>query len=359
MTSAELRLRGPQPHDPVDPAATHVASLDGVRAVAVLAVVAFHAREDLMPSAYIGVDLFFVLSGFLITGILAREVGRTGRVALGRFYLRRALRLFPALLTVCLVAGLVFWLVPGLAHRDDSLLGIFTALTYTSSPVAASGTVLGWMLHTWSLAVEEYFYLVWPLALVLVARRRRPVVAVALLTGLAVVWRLLAAYATDWSPARIYYAPDTRAEQLLIGCLLALLLRAGMIRVGSRATTLAALSFVLFSLLPGELGQPLYLGGGSTLVALAAAVLIAGLVQHPDQPLARLGSTPLLGWIGRRSYGLYLWNLPVVGVVVASPLPGPLMVPAQVVLTFTLAALSFRLVEQPFLRAKDRVAAPV
>lgn len=341
---------------PDRPAEGYAPCLDGVRAVAVLAIVAFHARSDLLPGAYIGVDLFFVMSGFLITGILLREIERTGRVGLGRFYLRRALRLGPALVVMCAIVGVGFWLLP-VTDREASLVGTAAALTYTSSPLAAAGVDLGWMVHTWSLSVEEYFYLVWPLALVYLARRRRPLLAITLLTAVAIGYRLVSAHTTGWSLARIAYAPDTRAEQLLIGCLLAVVLREGLLRVRSWHAALAALAFVAFTLLPGEIGAPLYRDGASTLIALASATLIAGLLQHPDQPLSRLAATPVLVWIGRRSYGIYLWNLPIVALVAATPLPGPASTAVKLALSFAIPAISFVLVEQPFLRLKDRYAA--
>jgi peptidoglycan/LPS O-acetylase OafA/YrhL len=329
--------------------------LDGLRAAAVVAVIVFHARGSWFPGGYIGVDVFFVLSGYLISSILVREHDATGQVSMRRFYVRRALRLVPALVLLSAVVAVAFALVPGVEDRAATLVGVATALTYTSSLVAAAGGDLGWMLPTWSLSVEEYFYVAWPLLLVVLLRRRRPLVWVALLTGLAVVYRLAAGLLSDWSIQRIAYGPDTRAEQLLIGCLLALVLSRGRLRIASWQVLGGVLFLAAFLVVPPDLGGPFYRSGGSTLVALAAALVIGGLSLEPQGWLARIASTRPLVWIGQRSYGLYLWNLPIIGLVAATAVPEPFQMPVKLVLSFVVPALSYRYVEQPFLRLKTRL----
>lgn len=329
----------------------YLPQLDGIRAVAVLTIVAFHARTDLIPGGYVGVDLFFVLSGFLISGILLREVDQTGGIAFGGFYAKRALRLFPALVLMCAVVGVGFWMLD-VSDRGESLHGILTSLTYTSSVLAASGDDLGWMVHTWSLSVEEAFYLAWPLALLLVARSRHRVEWLLAITSAAVGYRLAAGLSTDWTISRISYAPDTRAEQLLIGATLAAILMARRVRVPLPVVVTCALAFPVFALLPASVGGELYRDGGSTVIALAAAVLVAGLMQ--PGVLARIASLPPLVWIGQRSYGIYLWNLPIVALVAATPVPSSAQIPVKLALTIIIPALSYRFVEQPCLRLKGR-----
>ena len=131
-------------------AGAHLPQLDGIRAIAVVTIIVFHATS-LLPGGYIGVDLFFVLSGYLITRILLREIDSSGRISMMNFFARRALRLLPALFAMCVVVAPLFVLLP-ITERSASLLGVFGALTYSSSLLADTGHDLGWMIHTWSRA---------------------------------------------------------------------------------------------------------------------------------------------------------------------------------------------------------------
>ncbi len=338
----------------MQPSGGYRPALDGLRAVAIAAVVLFHDVVTWVPGGYIGVDVFFVLSGYLITGILLRETDLRGGVSFRNFYVRRALRLFPALL---LLAGLLitaYLLLLDGADRRESVIAALAAVTYTSSPLAAAGYPLGSMLHAWSLSVEEYFYVVWPAVVVLVARARRHRLAiVAGITVAAVAYRLGAALA-GWDLERIYYAADTRAEQLLIGSLLAVVLARGTLPVRAWHGVVAAAALLAFAVTPADLTAPLYRYGGSTLVALAAATLVVLVVQRPDGAAARLLSTAPFTWVGKRSYGIYLWNPPIAALVgFALPQQVPAL-PVVLVLTVVIPALSYRFVEEPFLRMKDR-----
>jgi peptidoglycan/LPS O-acetylase OafA/YrhL len=331
-------------------------ALDGVRAFAVLAVVAWHARGQWFPGGYIGVDIFFVLSGFLITTILLAERERTGRISVGSFYLRRALRLFPALFLMCAVVAVALLLLPGIAERSATLLGVLTAVTYTSSLVAAAGSseTLGWMIPTWSLSVEEYFYLLWPFALLAAtSKRARHLRSVILaVAALAVAYRFLAPPLFGWNLQRVVYAADTRAEQLLIGCLLAVLLRASRRSVPTWVAMTVGGILTAFVVMPKTLTEDWYPAVGSTIVAVLAAVLIAGLAQEPTRLPGRLLSLKPLVWVGQRSYGIYLWNLPIVGFVAATTLSDDVQLATKLALTFLIPAISYRWVEIPFRRLK-------
>jgi len=334
-------------------AGAHLPQLDGIRALAVLTIIVYHATS-LLPGGYIGVDLFFVLSGFLITSILLREVDSRGGVSMKNFFARRALRLLPALFAMCLVVAPLFVLLP-ITERSASMLGVLGALTYSASLLAATGHDLGWMIHTWSLSVEEYFYLVWPAVLVYVATRRHRIAVISGITLAAIGYRLFAGIGTDWSMQRIAYAPDTRAEQLLVGACAAVVVASRAVRPGPVLTVLAVLAFPVFALLPGRIGGPLYFEhGGSTLIALAAAVVVLGFVGERSSALTSVASLRPLVWIGQRSYGIYLWNLPIVALIAATPLPGPFQMPVKLALSFVVPALSYRFVEQPFLQRKAR-----
>jgi peptidoglycan/LPS O-acetylase OafA/YrhL len=326
--------------------------LDGVRALAVLAVVGVHADLPFTLGGGVGVDIFFVLSGFLITTILVREVNGSGRIRLGAFYARRALRLFPALILVAAVTAIVWAAFPWAPMRSDTLWGTLAAVTYTSSWVRAfdlSG--LAYMGHAWSLSVEEHFYLVWPLLLLLFARTRRFRGLVLTVTAAAITYRVLADTLLDWSAERIYNGPDTRAEQLLIGCSLAVLLYRSHRRVGLGPALIAAGLLTAAVLVPIELTL---IPGGSTVAGVAAAVLIAHMVTDERSWLVRLLATPPLVWVGERSYGIYLWHRPIFGLLFGAGLAAPVMAGLGLALTLIIPALSYRFVEQPFLRMKRR-----
>ncbi|GAB3744865.1 acyltransferase family protein [Microlunatus parietis] len=331
--------------------------LDGIRAFAVVAVVLFHTVVPWFPGGGVGVDVFFVLSGFLITRILVAELDRTGRISFGRFYLRRALRLLPALFALAITLTAAYLVLQDGAEQRESLFAVFAALTYIASPVLASGHHLGPLTHTWSLSVEEYFYVVWPLVLLLVtvrARRLRlPIIAA--LAALAVVYRLVVTLA-GWPVERVHYAADTRASDLLIGCALALVLARHRLPLRDVHAVPAALFLVAFVVLPDPVTSPFYRYGGFLAVAVAAAVLIAIVVQSRQGPTAKLlGSAPLV-WIGKRSYGIYLWNPPLSAFAGFALPQGMPVVAVVLVLSFVVPALSYRIVEQPFLRLKTTLA---
>jgi peptidoglycan/LPS O-acetylase OafA/YrhL len=336
--------------------------LDGIRAAAILAVMAYHTTIGAFGGGWLGVDVFFVLSGFLITTLLLREFDDTGRISWARFYGRRALRLYPALIAI-VVAGLVFFRDFG---DHGTLRGYGTtallALTYTEDLVyGLTGDPHGNMLHTWSLSVEEHFYLIWPLALmVLLPWRRR---ASWWVGGAAVAsWLAMAAtvhvHSADGTPYRSYILPWSVAWTLLVGCGLAVIVRSGRLprilaqtRVGVTAAVLAVLATLAAARLPRE---P-HMVWESALVVLGTAVLIAHLDTEGGLLRRLLGWAPL-AYVGRRSYGLYLWHFPIL-VLLQRHLNagGRLDGIAMVVLAFAAAEVSYRVVERPFLRLKSRI----
>jgi len=354
----------------------HWRALDGVRGVAVLLVVAYHlGLPHSSRGGTIGVLMFFVLSGFLITTLLLRECDSTGTVRFSWFYARRALRLLPAL-AVFVPAVVLYCVATG---RSGPTIGSAPAVAlYGANWVRAvrGFDTLGLFEHTWSLSVEEQFYLVWPavvvLAGVLVPRRRRAsAVLAACLVGIVVsfAWRLALWNAADpaGSAARLYNGTDTAADQLLIGCALGagLVVAAAPVRerIGRWCAPLApvAIAFLLWIAMfrPGgasAANNHLYLTWGQTAFALAAAVVVGACVLAPSSPVPRvLAIRPLVG-IGRVSYGLYLWHYPVT-VVVAERLSGAselarwsFVVAASAALT----AASWFVVERPCLAFKRR-----
>jgi peptidoglycan/LPS O-acetylase OafA/YrhL len=349
----------------------HVAALDGVRALAVSSVVAFHLGMTWAPGGYLGVDVFFVLSGFLITALLLSERGTNGRISLGRFYARRALRLLPALLAVLGALWLftTVTVVGDSAHRvrGDGLAALF----YFANWRAAFGHApfLGFMGHAWSLSIEEQFYAVWPLLVVgALALRggRRSLVLVLAVAG-TVVPPLLRLAWWDGSAAtmtRLYYGLDTRADALFAGAVLAVIVASGRLPVGRLARSvyaaLALGALAVLGLLVATMPRSdasLYRGAMS-LVAVSAVALIAHLLASPRGPLGRVLSVPPLAALGKISYGVYLWHWPVIVATNPWGRTGGALV-AKAAIALGLSIVSWWVVERPFLRLKDRFRSSV
>jgi peptidoglycan/LPS O-acetylase OafA/YrhL len=367
--------------------------LDGLRALAVIAVLLYHADLAWIPGGFLGVEVFFVISGYLITALLLAEWRQRGRIDLKTFWLRRARRLLPALyvlLVVTLAFAVVFLPAEVAGLRGDVL--------------AAFGYVTNWYLifgqesyfeavgrpsllqHLWSLAVEEQFYLIWPPILALglcigaTRLRRRRVLRVALFGAVASAVAMALLYTPGVDPSRIYYGTDTRATGLLCGGALAFLWapveKYGLLEARHRRIMLAGRgrfrrrwgwtapllldilgfaalgSLVWFCLHLGEF-QPFLYMGGFALVGLATTATIMAVV-HPYTLIGArlLGSAPLR-WIGVRSYGIYLWHWPVFMVTrpkLDVPFDGWPLLALRLAATVILADLSYRYIETPIRR---------
>jgi peptidoglycan/LPS O-acetylase OafA/YrhL len=378
-----------RPGEPVYP---YRPALDGVRAFAVAAVVLFHAGVPGIPGGFLGVDAFFVLSGFLITSLLLAERDRAGRISLSGFWGRRARRLLPALLVVLIAVVVVGqFLLPAVdlrLLRGDGL----SALVYVANwrmiyrggaDYFAQTSDPSPLQHTWSLGIEEQFYLFWPLivvgAMTWLANRgsdtRRARIVLLLLT-LAGIIASAGAAARLFNPAsvnRAYFGTDSRGQELLIGCALALLLSL----VGQRGRhadpprwhpvlgTLAVCAAVgLGWLLTHVNGTDawLYDDAGLTLTALAVAVVLAHAVVSPRSPTARLLALPPLVALGRISYGVYLWHWPLFQFVNAehTGLSGGSLLGVRLALALVIPVISFFAIEEPirhgrFLRRLPRL----
>jgi len=331
-------------------------SLDGLRAIAIAAVVLYHATDFTFPaSGQLGVDLFFVLSGFLITSILVDEHRRrAGTVSLASFYRRRALRLLPAMLALLTVL-VVFASIMG--DVRETALGAAAGIGYVMNHAIASGygeALPDGLAHLWSLSAEEQFYLVWPLVLIGFFRGRLGLAAWACATGIVLLQlRALDLLATGAATPRVEFGVDTRSVSILTGCLLALLLAA---RVGpapkipQRLELVAPVLFV--ALIVVDWKRSLF-AGPLLVAALCAAVLVLQALDRTS-PVARALSVAPMVFLGRISYGLYLWHLPILAAfgVLGAGLTF-VAVPA-VALSIAAATASYYLVELPFLRRKRR-----
>jgi peptidoglycan/LPS O-acetylase OafA/YrhL len=339
----------------------HVPALDGLRGLALLAVLFFHANGALR-GGYLGVDLFFVLSGFLITSLLLAEHAATGAIALSSFWIRRARRLFPALLSLMPAIALYsrFFAHPDeLARvRADAL----TTLGYMANWHAIFSQKSYWELfaapspleHTWSLSIEEQFYVVWPIAVALLLRRRSPgsVLALALVLVALSVAQMLALFDPDRT-SRVYLGTDTRAAGILAGAALATVITPGAtftaraVRKLDALGVLAALGLgVAWWKLDGN--SPLLYRGGLWLTELAALVLIACAVAGERSLVGRMLAFRPLTFVGTISYGLYLWHWPVnVFLAPERVHVGVWLHVLRFAVTFAIAIVSYRFFERP------------
>jgi peptidoglycan/LPS O-acetylase OafA/YrhL len=342
----------------------HVPALDGIRGIAVLLVLLFHLRVPGFHAGFIGVDLFFVLSGFLITSLLLEEIRRTGRISVPAFWARRARRLLPALVLVLLVVGIVTWFTATYTERA-AIRGDLLATTgyvanwhlISTSTYFADVGVDSPLEHTWSLGIEEQFYLVWPLLVFAVAalaiRPRRGIAVLALLgaTASAVALALL------WSsgdPERAYMGTDARIFEPLLGAAGAAFVaspggRARLERSGSWVVAAGAAA-ILVSLVAIPPGDRMYALGGAVLVSMGALAIVAPMwIGAGGAASAPLSWRPL-AWIGVVSYGAYLWHWPIVLWLGVREPGADHLILRQIVaamLTFGLAALSFYAAEEP------------
>jgi peptidoglycan/LPS O-acetylase OafA/YrhL len=367
----------------------YVPSLDGLRALAVAGVIAYHFNFHWANGGYLGVDFFFVLSGFLITSLLVGEWTSTRRIGLRTFWSRRAKRLLPAVMVLLLVLTVYDWAggpnIGSSTFRPDAIATLFYYanwhLILTHQSYFAQFTAPSPLKHTWSLAIEEQFYLVWPLIVLAVCTlatrgrargqrgrtrgrgrlpRRALIVATSLLAvASALDMALLYRHGAD--PSRVYYGTDTRAFELFIGAILALVLtgRADHPPRVRRALHLAgpmavvALGY-LWVTAGDDLGNPsawMY-QGGLVLAGVLATVVIASVAQPASGPLGVVLSFWPLRWVGRISYGLYLWHWPVYVLMtdVTTGLSGWALLGARLGATFAATVASFYLIERPVRR---------
>lgn len=350
---------------PAPPRSPQIDQLDGVRALAVLAVMAFHT--GILLEGYWGVDVFFVLSGLLITGIVVGEFERHGTVRLGRFYHRRLLRLYPALVAMLVLLSPFGVHLAQFGTWPEWWESVGLALTYTSNLAILAEDVqyLGALTPVWSLAVEMQFYLVWPLLLVWLLRRgvdRRALAGgtvVAALACLSIFWISDTTGGGTLGVAPSYFRPDARFGELLCGCALALLLslRRGD-RLG-RGVHRALSALALVGLAGFALAALLFDRHGTTVpipvVAVAAALVLARLVTSDGAVLSRLLRLPPLPQIGRISYAMYLWQIPILWLAEWRTTDQTQIDVAFWGGTIVVAWLSMQLVERPFLRRKDRL----
>lgn len=361
--------------EPVRKNHRYISGLDGLRAISVIAVILYHLQVKGIVGGYLGVTIFFVLSGYLITDLLVNEWEKYGTIDLKSFWIRRFRRLIPALFIMLILIG--FWIT---LFQRSFLVGL------RSEILAATFYVSNWfyvvqdhsyftkfsppspLQHMWSLAVEEQFYIIWPLVIIISLQfvRQKEKLAIGIM-GAALVSAVAMAimFTPGEDPSRVYYGTDTRAFSLLIGASLAFVWPSRKLKTNITYEAkkildgVGAISFILLLLMfmfMHEEGPFLYYGG-MFFASIVTAILIATIV-HPASIMGKILSFKPLLWVGVRSYGIYIWHFPLV-VLMGARISGA-QVPMWktsliIVLTFLLAELSWRYVEDPIRKGEWKI----
>ncbi|MGD6961170.1 acyltransferase family protein [Fictibacillus phosphorivorans] len=345
----------------------YITGLDGLRAIAVLAVIAYHLNFEWAAGGLLGVTVFFVLSGYLITDLLITEYVTTHSINFKNFWIRRARRLLPAMFTMLLVVVTYVTLFePSMLEKleEDTVAAIFYVsnwwyifqdLSYFESFGPPS-----LLTHFWSLAVEEQFYILWPLVIIVLLKmkvREGSLFSMMLAGALLSAALMTLLYEPGADPSRIYYGTDTRVFSLLLGASLAVIWPSRKlsstlppeIRWKLDFVGLSALAFIFYMFASTDQYQDFLYQGGMVAISVAALLVVAVMV-HPSSRLNTWLSFKPLRWVGVRSYGIYLWHFPVI--VLTSPqwgadAPSLVRTTLQVVLILVLANLSWKYIENP------------
>jgi peptidoglycan/LPS O-acetylase OafA/YrhL len=354
---------------PKDSRFPYLPGIDAMRALAVLAVFGYHAGLDWVPGGFLGVDVFFVISGFLITSLLLQEFRGSGKIGLTRFWLRRARRLLPAVGVLIAVAMIVSAIAePGKIGqiRGDALASLFYFANwhfiFDSTSYFEQFGRPSLFTHLWSLSVEEQFYLFWPVVFAAGMKffgRGRLLLGVlaGAIASVVLAWIL---FDPGHDASRIYYGTDTHAVGLLAGVALALVWSPTQLRTHKSfgplvgpildAVGVIALGYLILSFVHVHDYDLALWHGGYLWVAIATALLLAALA-HPAARLGGIIGRPALLWLGLRSYSFYLWHWPVLAMTrpgVDVDLPRGILIPLQLLACLALADLSYRFIELPF-----------
>ena len=347
----------------------YITGLDGIRAIAVIMVLAYHLKLALFKSGFLGVTVFFVLSGYLITGILISEVEEEGTIDLKNFWLRRIRRLVPAVMSMAVVIIFVSAVVNRIIFTKGckdflaSVLGfnnwwqIFNKVSYFEAAGVPSP-----FTHCWSLAIETQFYLIYPLILLGIyklaksrgegrAKRGLLFAGVTLLLALISVILMIALFNPQQDASRVYYGTDTRAFSLLFGALLAILWEYRMVPRRLSASVnmvLGSLSFAVLLVMTIAInGSSNFWYRGGQFIGTILTVLVIYTVSGRKTWLIRFLSNPVLKWIGDRSYSIYLWHYPIILLISKGIKASWWITLIEIVLSVVLAELSYRFIETP------------
>ncbi|EGQ3299162.1 acetyltransferase [Staphylococcus pseudintermedius] len=350
---------------PINP--RYMPGLDGVRAVAVIAIIIYHLNPQWLSGGFLGVDTFFVISGYLITSLLLTEYHNTGKIELMSFWLRRVKRLIPAVLFLVMgviVLSLIFMPTEIQKVRADSIVAIFYVSNWwyiMQNVDYFEQFAVQPLKHLWSLAIEEQFYLVFPivlLSLLSFIRRLKSIRIIFLILLVISMIAMMVLYVPNENVARVYFGTDTRIQTLLMGVLLALVwppfqLKAKVNRqmrtmIDTAGVVGLAILFICFKFV-SETNSILYYGG-FFLISTVTLLVIASSV-HPSGYFAKFLGNKVFTFIGSRSYSLYLWHYPIIVLIhhqfVQGQIP-PLVYVVEILLMVLMAEFSYKFIEQPF-----------
>lgn len=350
---------------PINP--RYMPGLDGVRAVAVIAIIIYHLNPQWLSGGFLGVDTFFVISGYLITSLLLTEYHNTGKIELMSFWLRRVKRLIPAVLFLVMgviVLSLIFMPTEIQKVRADSIAAIFYVSNWwyiMQNVDYFEQFAVQPLKHLWSLAIEEQFYLVFPivlLSLLSFIRRLKSIRIIFLILLVISMIAMMVLYVPNENVARVYFGTDTRIQTLLMGVLLALVwppfqLKAKVNRqmrtmIDTAGVVGLAILFICFKFVSETNGILYY--GGFFLISTVTLLVIASSV-HPSGYFAKFLGNKVFTFIGSRSYSLYLWHYPIIVLIhhqfVQGQIP-PLVYVVEILLMVLMAEFSYKFIEQPF-----------
>jgi len=344
----------------------YVPELDGMRGVAILAVMIFHAGAPFLQGGFIGVDIFFVLSGFLITSLIINEYDSSSSLNLKNFYMRRLIRLAPALFLLLLVFTLLSALLLSKDKAQSNHIDTIISLFYMSNWARAfSIHPPDYLGHTWSLSIEEQFYILWPLTLLGLLRTftNRWVIAFIAFSFAISAW-LLRIYLIDNGSSfeRLYNGLDTRADTLMMGCALGVILSSGLLSnkiqlVLSKWLSILApcviLCLVFISITMTWTNPKMYYWVFFA-VEIFTVIILLHLFVNRDSFIHKLLSMKWIVWVGSISYGLYLWHYPIYRVMKSLDYSGYEVITYGTFITFMVSMLSFYFLEKPILKLKRK-----
>lgn len=344
---------------------SYIPELDGIRGIAILLVMIFHIGNPIFRGGFIGVDIFFVLSGFLITSLLLKEYDLKQKISLKNFYIRRALRLAPALLIILFTIAVLSPFLYSHEQAINNYKSILISLFYSANWVRAFHLhKMGFLNHTWSLSIEEQFYFIWPCCVIFMfklckSRKQMLVFVVFIAMGSWLLKIILTLY--NYPSERMYNGLDTRADSLLTGCILAFILSTNLINLKSKAFagylkymaggTLLLYLVVLFNI--GWSNHHVYYWLGC-LVQVSTAILILHVFLSDNSIIKKFLSNKILVWIGSISYGLYLWHDPIYETLRMWGYSKWFISTFGVLTIFIITSISFYFVEKPILRLKNK-----
>jgi peptidoglycan/LPS O-acetylase OafA/YrhL len=346
----------------------YVPALDGMRGFAVFAVMLFHANMPFMKGGFIGVDVFFVLSGFLITSLLIREFNRQQRIDLRNFYLRRVLRLGPALVLFLVsfasISALVLDADKGRSNLVDTLIALFY---FSNWAWAFQIHPPNFLAHTWSLSIEEQFYILWPILLIALLRfirSHKNIIKVIILLAVSTCLIRVFLAVTGSSIDRLYNGLDTRADALLVGCMLGVLLSSNIINEYYRSrlekllkffAPLSAMGLILLGVFMRWQDIYFYCWWLSVVEVLSGIVILDTFVSQ-ESVVKDILSLKLFIWIGSISYGLYLWHFPIYKAMRLLGFHRLGILTIGTGFTLLVASLSYYFLERPVVKLKIRLA---